>query len=72
MSRYIPSPIPGTSGADHLSYEITERLRPDGYASRSGAVRAWFRAVSRANERRRSLGYTPVSRPAVRVTEVNA
>lgn len=66
----MPVPMPGTSPADHLSYEVTERLQPSGYASRTGAERAWVRACRAANDRREAQGMARVSRPACTVREV--
>lgn len=71
-SRYMPSPIAGTSGADHLCYEITELLPAGGYATAAAAERGWYRACATANRTRRSQGYAAVSRPACRVEVVGA
>lgn len=67
MTRYIPIPIPGTSGADHLAYEVTEELPESGYSSRAAAETGWYRACNRANARRKKLGHTGVSRPSCTV-----
>lgn len=63
-TRYMPEPVAGTSGADHLSYEVMEQLQATGYATPAGAVQAWWRACRRANARRKAQGYTAVSRPS--------
>jgi len=67
--KFIPTPIDGTSSADHLSYEIEEQLPTGGYSSRAAAERGWDRACARANRLRRRQGLTPVTRPACRVSE---
>lgn len=67
MSLYIPVPIPGTSGADHLAHEVIEQLPANGYATRSGAETGWYRACARANRLRRQQGYSSVSRQSCRV-----
>jgi hypothetical protein len=64
--RWYPVPIPGTSGADHLAHEVIELLPAYGYSSSCGALAGWQAACRRANERRASLGYSPVSRQRVR------
>jgi hypothetical protein len=66
----MPVPVYGTSPADHLAYEVTERLQASGYASRAGAERAWIRACRDANDRRVAQGMSRVSRPACEVVLV--
>jgi hypothetical protein len=65
--RYYPAAIPGTSGADHLVYEVEEQLPAAGYSSRAAAARGWTAACRRANAVRRRQGYAAVSRPSCRV-----
>ena len=66
--RYYPIPRPGTSGADHLAYEVTELLPDAGYSSRSAAERGWISACRRAREHRAGLGYRLAGYPLCRVT----
>lgn len=63
--RYKVAIIAGTSGADHLAYEVLECMATD-YASRHAAIRGYQRACKRANDRRARLGYRRVGRPLVR------
>ncbi len=70
MTRYMPVPVSGSSGADHLTHEVTEHLQYGGYSRRVGAERAWFRACRRADEDRAARGLSPVSRPACQVVEL--
>lgn len=70
--RYMPVPVSGTSAADHLSYEVTERLQPHGYATRDGADRAWIRACRAANDQRARVGLQRVSRPTCRIEEIRS
>lgn len=65
--RYYPVAVPGTSSADHLNYEITERIPENGYATKAAAEKGWYRASKRANARRRTLGYAIFSRPSCHV-----
>ncbi len=67
MIRYYPHPVPGTSGADHLSYEVIEQLPENGYATRAGAETGWYCACNRADAIREGHGYRSVSRPSCRV-----
>ncbi len=69
-TRYHPVPRAGTSGADHLAYEVTEQLQVAGYASAHAAIIGWYRACRRADRRRAAQGYTPVSRPTCYLTRV--
>lgn len=68
-TRYSIEMIPGTCAHEHLTYEVRERMAAS-YANPAGALRGWERAQRAADQRRRELLYSPVSRPSVRVIEV--
>lgn len=71
-TRYIPVMIEGTSGHDHLSYEVQERISAAGYASRGEGKKAWSQACRSADECRHAQGYARVSRPRCEIKEIKA
>jgi hypothetical protein len=56
--------------ADRLVAEVLRQMARS-YASASGAVRGWSRAVAQVDRYRRAAGYTPVSWPAVRAIDAS-